>query len=67
VLVGVQTQNGDLAGAKASLERLRDLAGTDPTLLAAVHLALADVEDRLGNRNQAAWERARAREIQQGP
>ena len=67
VLIGVQSSSGDLAAAKASLERLRDIAATDPALQAKVHLALGDVEEKLGNRNQAAWERARARELQQNP
>ncbi|MBZ0232810.1 MAG: O-antigen ligase family protein [Deltaproteobacteria bacterium] len=55
---------GDLARAKTVLEMGRDLAAAEQGWLILVHTKLAEVEDRLGNRNQAAWERQRVRELQ---
>ncbi len=67
LLADLQLSIGDLAGAKAALERCRDIAVADRANLALIHRRLADVEDRLGNRNQAAWERQRAHELEAAP
>jgi O-antigen ligase/tetratricopeptide (TPR) repeat protein len=56
----------DFEKAKTALERSRDLAVAERTWLAPIHRRLAEVEDRLGNRNQAEWERRRARELDTG-
>lgn len=62
-LADVQSSQGDHAGAKQALERAAPLAQGHVRLRIAVHERLAAVEERLGNRNQAEWERTRAREL----
>ena len=62
-LADVLTGVADHTGAKQALERAASLAEGNVRLRIAVHERLAGVEDRLGNRNQAEWERARAREL----
>jgi O-antigen ligase/tetratricopeptide (TPR) repeat protein len=51
-------------GAKAILERAVTVAGSQSSLRVMVHLRMANVEERLGNRNQAEWERQQARALE---
>lgn len=60
VLVELHAARGDLASAKATLERARDLARDDLRWLVRIHERMARLEDALGNPQQAAWERGEA-------
>jgi tetratricopeptide (TPR) repeat protein len=56
-------QSGDMPAARSVLERAAAVAGGSRALRIAVHDRAADLEDRMGNTNQAEWERAQAREL----
>jgi O-antigen ligase/tetratricopeptide (TPR) repeat protein len=59
----LQAQTGQLEAAKATLERAAEVAMSNRELRIGIHTRLADIEDRLGNRNQAEWERQQARQL----
>lgn len=61
VRADVASSQGDDAAARQGLHEVLDLA--EGQQLAAIHRKLADIEERLGNKHQAAWERQRAAEI----
>jgi O-antigen ligase len=62
-LAEAQVAGKDPAAAKATLERALAVAEGNRHLMQHGHLRLAAVEDLLGNRNQAEWERRRAAEL----
>lgn len=53
-----------LSRSDAARHILKDILNlAEGRLLAAVHRKLADIEERLGNKHQASWERQRAAEL----
>jgi len=64
-LVDLQVAASDLSGARETLERVTAVANGKPEMLIRVHERLADVEDRLGNLNQAEWERREANRLRE--
>nr|MBA2541851.1 hypothetical protein [Deltaproteobacteria bacterium] len=63
-LADLQIEAGDLEDARKTLARVGNIGVNDRAILSSMHLKLADIEERLGNRNQAEWERNRAKELQ---
>jgi hypothetical protein len=59
-----EVADGVATRAKDTLDQATDLASGDAALAVACHLKAAEIEDLLGNRNQAEWERAQARGLQ---
>jgi tetratricopeptide (TPR) repeat protein len=60
VLTELQAAHGELARAKTTLERARELARDDRGWQVFIHERMARLEDALGNPQQAAWERGEA-------
>ncbi len=60
----IQYERGDYEGTRATLQLLVGRATTDRRALVRAHRKLAEVEEKLGNPNRAAWERKRAQEYE---
>jgi Flp pilus assembly protein TadD len=63
LLTDVQIARSSLEEARQTLERAETVARNDASLRITIHLRKAEIEDRLGNRNQAEWEREQARRL----
>lgn len=67
VLAVMQAANGDLSAARTTLTTAIERLADEPRLESMLRSNLAMVEDALGHKNQAAWERARAAELLADP
>ncbi len=62
-LADIQIELGKYHSAHKTASDVLALAGSDPDLRAAAHRKLSKIEEKLGNANQATWERGRADEL----